>query len=495
MKLRLPRRRLWRAAIYLGSLLLIALAIDLILVETRRTIHPGYETTRIAGPTLPDGSIDYLKAIEDRFSQGVTKQNNAVPLLLQAFGRTALPSNQPSDGITNRLGMPHLSTLGDYFVTYNRFDTTPNVVATITPDLYDPAVPIRWPLSPSPKTAEWIKANERPLAVIERATEKPRFFFPFYGGYHPQTLVEILLPYLSPARYAATALLIRGATRLDSGDGDGCLHDLMAVHRLARLVGQAPTLIERIVASTMETAACRTDRAVAASGKLSADQLRRFADELAALPDMPPAADGVDIAERFMFLDVAQTAARIGPAPAARLFADISGKGFVPPMIFRFVPFSYESAMRDANHWYDGMLAALRQPTYRDRSDALQRWNASFAAMYAHHALSEAFSDRFLLGLLLPAVDRACQRQEIAREQRRLTRLALALATFKSDRGSYPALLDELAPKYIRELPVDLFSDEPPIYAPTPAGYTLYSVGPNLADDKATGDDIVASVP
>src|ERR1043166_1287337 len=121
MKLHLPRRRIFRAAIYLGALLLVLIAIDLVLVQTRRTIHPGYETTRITGPLQADGSIDYLKAIEDYFSRGVTPQNNAAPVVLAALGRQALPKNQPEDGITNRLGMPHLAEKGEYFVTHRDF--------------------------------------------------------------------------------------------------------------------------------------------------------------------------------------------------------------------------------------------------------------------------------------------------------------------------------------------------------------------------------------
>ena len=65
MKLRLPKRRVWRVAIYLISLALVAIALDLVWVEMRRTIHPGYDTTRIVKPTLPDGSIDYLAKMED----------------------------------------------------------------------------------------------------------------------------------------------------------------------------------------------------------------------------------------------------------------------------------------------------------------------------------------------------------------------------------------------------------------------------------------------
>src|SRR4051812_37437632 len=112
MKLRLPRRRILRACIYLMSLILIALALDMLLVEHWRTIHPGYETTRILAPTMSNGLVDYQAAIDEHISRGVTPENNAAVPMLQALGRDALPRTQPRDGITNRLGMPPLPDKG-----------------------------------------------------------------------------------------------------------------------------------------------------------------------------------------------------------------------------------------------------------------------------------------------------------------------------------------------------------------------------------------------
>ena len=80
-----------------------------------------------------------------------------------------------------------------------------------------------------------------------------------------------------------------------------------------------------------------------------------------------------------------------------------------------------------------------------------------------------------------------------------LTRLTLALSTFKSERGTYPATLAELQPAFLEPIPIDVFSNAPLKYSRTAAGYTLYSVGPNMTDDggKSEGraDDVVASVP
>jgi hypothetical protein len=60
----------------------------------------------------------------------------------------------------------------------------------------------------------------------------------------------------------------------------------------------------------------------------------------------------------------------------------------------------------------------------------------------------------------------------------------VALQRFKNDKASYPKSLNELnAAGYLRELPIDPFSDKPLVYKKTDDGFLLYSFGRNLKDD------------
>jgi len=75
------------------------------------------------------------------------------------------------------------------------------------------------------------------------------------------------------------------------------------------------------------------------------------------------------------------------------------------------------------------------------------------------------------------AVDRSEQIQ-------RNLHLAFALAAYKADHGKYPLKLDALAPKYLPQIPLDLFTGKALIYRPAANGYLLYSFGPNGQDDE-----------
>ena len=70
----------------------------------------------------------------------------------------------------------------------------------------------------------------------------------------------------------------------------------------------------------------------------------------------------------------------------------------------------------------------------------------------------------------------------------------LSSANRKTNR-KFPARLDSLTPRYLKTVPIDLFTGKPFRYKPSRNGYLLYSVGQNMKDDagKSTvekADDI-----
>jgi hypothetical protein len=73
---------------------------------------------------------------------------------------------------------------------------------------------------------------------------------------------------------------------------------------------------------------------------------------------------------------------------------------------------------------------------------------------------------------------------ERSRAKGRLTATMLALRAYKVEVGHYPATLSELAPKYLRRVPLDPFSNNQPLrYKTTGIEYSLYSIGYDGVDD------------
>jgi hypothetical protein len=67
-----------------------------------------------------------------------------------------------------------------------------------------------------------------------------------------------------------------------------------------------------------------------------------------------------------------------------------------------------------------------------------------------------------------------------------LIQTELALRRFNADQKHYPARLDELVPRYLKVVPIDLFGVGKPLrYKLTNGGksFLVYSVGGNMTDD------------
>jgi hypothetical protein len=490
MHLHFRPRRIWRISIYLISLLLVLIAIDLVLVQVRRNFSYGYDTTRLIGPLLPDGRVDYLNEIEARRSEGVTPENNAAILFLQAVGREALPPNQPVDGITNKLAMPHLPEQGDYLVQYPDFAKSR---AGASSD--EPNVPTSWPKTIDPSLRQWIDANAHPLELIAEASKRSRFYIPFDGGNRPNLLVSIYLKHILYFQQSAVLLLNRAVIRLGDGDAAGFRQDVLTVHRLARLLNQSTTAIERLRArERLENPACDVETLAATGEKLSADQARQLAADLVQLGDMAPLSDSIN-SERCMILDVLQSYATLPPARAAELFNGVMGTdGIKPQVFFRFAPLPYEAAMRHMNHCYDGALVAMNLPTYSRRMAAINLWEQEMQSANGPF-LFRMMTPQFAVRQLMLSIARMENNEQHSRVQRRLTEIVLALAAYHADHHTYPASLAALAPTDLLTIPNDPYTDKAFFYSATSNSYSLHSAGPNMIDDGGKGDDVSVIVP
>lgn len=488
MRIPLPRRRIWRWLIYWFSLSLVLTAVDMLWAHIRRHITPGYDTTRLISPVLPDGRIDYWKISDDERGAAVTPQNNAAVLLLQAFGRGALPPTE-IDGITDKLGMPRLAERGEYLILYEDFCKQHSL-----PD-DPPEAPHQWPWTLSPIAADWVKANQRPLELVVEASHRQRFFIPFDDGNRPEIMASVLLPHVQYVRQVSVLLLSRAMMRLNDGDAAGFRQDVLATYRLALLMGQS-TLVEYMMGvNDLFTPACLTARAAAASGKLAAADLRALAAGLAALGELPPLDPFIDRGERYLVLDFMQAMATAPASHSGKMFNEWLNppNGIVPTFLFQFLPLAYEQNMSELNRAYDGALVALHQPNYAARISALHLWRTQVDNQCKTITLyiSPYFAEKCLM---LDAVS-PLQRLASAQMQDRLTQVALALAAYKADHGTYPQALPQLSPDYLANVPDDLFVDRPLVYAPGAKGYTLYSLRSEMHDHGRNMSNISASVP
>jgi len=470
------------------------------------------KTTHLVEPLDRDGYVDYVAALNQKASQGVTPENNAGVLLVRAFGANEL---QPTDRerFYKLLGIEPLREPGAYLVDFAEFAKdrlgralTKKELDDFFRSMHEPWSSADWPL-----LADWVKANQQPLALVIEATRRPRCYLPFVAP-AGAGMSGMPFPCLGGSRDAARLLAIRAMLEISRGNITSAEDDLLGCHRLARLYGRPPFLIPALVAYMIDATACAGDARLMDAAQLYAKRALAYQQELRQLAPLPTMADVIE-QEQLLFLDTVTRVAReeLPPGEAFGLLAAYFPNEIEKAFAHRSA-INWDDALIFGNEQFDKAVAAFRKPTGQERKRASAQMNQELRKLTpefdkAFGKWLEGAAARKDLGrtmgkvltvMLLPAVDSALEAESRAHTRESLGQLGFALAAYHADSGSYPNGLSALAPKYINRVPNDLYTEQPLHYRREGAGCLLYSVGANGVDDggrtfdsQPPGDDIV----
>jgi hypothetical protein len=504
----MPRRRFWVGA--LGVLASVAAAVVYAMWPGSSTFTVGTETTYVTGPLDKHGYVDYVTALNQRLSKGITPENNANVLIWQALGP------RPEGGTTNLpaeyfqwLGIESPPEQGEYLVSWQNHlkeHSKSGSELVAYDDRMRRAAQWPWAAKNEPELAGWLKRNEKPLALMMEATRRPQYYNPLVPkrteDWSPG-LLGALLPSVQRCREVASALACRAMLRLSEGRIDEAWQDLLACHRLGRLLAHVGTLIELLVGLAIDQVAIKASVAFLGHAKLTSKQVLACLEDLRKLPPMPIVADNLDLGERFMTLDAIMLVARHGMPSLEALASGRSpphGNELGDRLFTRTI--NWDPALRNANRWFDRYASALRITDRAARAREIAAIGRDLTILKQQVAdmgfIEKSFMGperrgemigNIMIALMLPAFDKVQGAAERFEQEQRNLHLAFLLAAYQRDHGRYPEKLDALVPKYLVKVPDDLFSDKPLIYRPAGKGYLLYSVGPNGIDDEGRGPD------
>jgi hypothetical protein len=467
------------------------------------------ETTYLTGPLNPDGTVNYVEAIDRELRKGVTKENNAFPLLLQAVGPD-LVGQDILEEVCNRLEIDLPPRNGHYFVAFADYvKSMPRgdlpAAFRSDPDAADnrllEAMQRPWSGEEYPILAAWLDRNGKPLAIATAACERPRFYIPLVSTSDPPSLLDVDIGPARELRSLGRALRVRAMHRLHAGDNTGARADLLTAHRIARLTGQGWSTIMRLVAVATERTAGRGD--IILTGKLSAKEARTYLAELNRLAPFPGGRDLIDRCERLLFLDGIMTMVRsVRRGDSPRGFPP-EGGGDLPTDLT-----GLNAALKEVNAWYDRMArfaaethhpkrrmlarefhadwAAFEQSTRKEVAELRSIWGAARSLFSTRRGLKRRLTRlvvRLLMFSMMPAIRRAVDVHDIAAARLSLAKASVALAAYRAEEGEFPDRLEALVPGVLKAVPMDVWSGRPLVYRRTKDGYVLYSVGENLTDD------------
>jgi hypothetical protein len=472
----------------------------------------GKETTYVTGPLDRDGYIDYTAALNRILSRGVTPENNANVLLWKAFGPRPGGAEMPPEYF-RWLGIKAPPEKGDYLIGLDRYarehlklKSWEQIEGILKQQ--DRAGQRPWTAKEYPEIVRWLKVNEKPLTVAVEATRRLRYFNPLVPRRSKKGsagLLGTLLPSIWACREIAAALAARALLGVREGRVDEAWQDLLACHRLARLVGRGATLVEGNVGRSLEQLANDADLAFIERARLSSKRIKACLHDLQTLPPLSAMADKVGLADRFMFLDTVVMVDRQGlqylenPAGFPLWGSDARNKKPRPNI-------DWEPALRDGNRWYNRLAATMRIKDRAFREKLFDQMDRDLKGLknQATNQLKIGFDlargkdpgktvgkaiGEVLISTLMPAARRLQHAEDRAEQIQRDLHITFALAAYRRDHDGYPATLRALAPAYLQTVPGDLFSGKELVYRLQGKGYLLYSVGVNGRDDGGRGSD------
>jgi hypothetical protein len=456
------------------------------------------ETTFITSPLRQNGLPDYEKYVLDLSREGVTPENNAAVLLWQALWPGELDPKYFAM-MADELGLEKIPDEEDALVPLRGLDSSiPSV--PLADDIIERSRTTPWKSDQLPTLAKWLIENQAPLDLVVEASRRPRYYSP------SPTLLDsttdsaylMMLPGLQSTRAAARALSTRAMWHLGEGRPAEAWRDLLATHRLARLVGQGPTLVEQMVAIAIDGFACRGTQTLLHRGDLDNSQLANIRQHLENLPTFSNIASSINLMERLAFIDAI---VHLGASNSDQFIDELDlGDQF---KVTAVVAVDWNIVLRMGNQNFDRLSTAAKMRRSSERQGAFAQINydlsisearlkqpTELAAGLLSCSARSKLVGSMMISLLLPAINAISHAEDRANTSFDLTRIAAALAVYRSERGAYPEALDDLVPEVVDQLPVDLYYANPFLYRRTADGYLLYSAGVNGVDDGGSNEQM-----
>ena len=360
-----------------------------------------------------------------------------------------------------------------------------------------------WKEADYPGLVVLLRSQEEPLRRLVEASERTEAFSPLVSG-PDEPLMNVGLPGIHMSRYMSRALIARAMLSLGEGSRFDAWRDLMAVHRLGRLIGRGTTGIEGMVGVAIEMECIEAELTLIAETQPPAKQIALFRRQLQRMPPRGSFAEKIDSFERALYLDSCIRLAR------RRMTFEESAQGapFENPPLRPFVEeallrdLDWDEVLRSHNRWFDRLVIASRMRSAHARRAAMRELDQdllklsemrkqkyAWLVVLGDQPTRTRYTADVMVSRFLPNVQHLVHYEDRIIQKTHNLEIALALAAWRSEHDSYPKTLDDLAPKYLDAVPMDYFTDQPLRYERTADGYRFYSFGANGTDDQGRGGD------
>jgi hypothetical protein len=345
------------------------------------------------------------------------------------------------------------------------------------------------------KLEKWLSESKEVFDLVTAGSKLP-FYWEQYKGNESGELMSIQNPNFPDYLTLVMWMNLRAEIYAEQGRFEDSFGDLLTCYRFGKHLKGKSFLIESLVGIAFEARSVQTTRVIISTYQVEPAVLAEYQkglEELVKNEDFIISPEG----ERLRMYDEIQ-----------RCFTD---DGFLGGHIY---PYRLIQLSDEINSVSKGSFSKHK------KNELLKALGISFYVMFNHpgkqktRQMVERFYGRMeelsqktpaqihienididketlkltkgnlLLGMLSPAFKKVFELSYGNRTDVQATIAILALQRYKQGKGQYPESLDELVTSgFLKELPVDPYSDKPLVYRKTEIGFTLYSVGKNFIDD------------
>ena len=342
---------------------------------------------------------------------------------------------------------------------------------------------------------KWLREHNDALVLVVEGSQKPYYWRTYESdAENPGEMSGILPPNLSEFRNLAYSLCWRGWLSAEQGRFEDALDDMKSCYRFGQHIRGDKTLIEQLVGIATEALAVRTIRDIVGEYEIDSTALADFQRNFGQIVTGENFAVSFEAEKLFMYDEIQRcfTSDRIGKGhlylPRFRKIGDLTGS------------YSYDNGERLGLFILDLLVSAPFLFTHPNKEETLEATNELYdyfeqlslktavqrcaESDAIDNKLEELLSGNIFLGTLTPAVKRVIEISNRLPTDVGATLTIIATLRYKKDTGRYPQNLNQLVTAgYLKQLPIDSFSDKPLVYKKTDDNFILYSVGPNFTDD------------
>lgn len=441
------------------------------------------ETTFLTEPLDAEGNVDYIGAINAKYGEGISPENNAVVLLWQAFGPENIPGELRAEYFA-LLGCEEPPAEGDYYTL--DLNLSPKDGEADEGELLTELIRQPWRREQHPEVHEWLEKNEAAMEHLAAASRRPDFFAPIVskdGAVYSSRL---------PQDWWHWLLCCRAMRHLGEGNGESAWNDLLAQSRLNRLYYRQFDYISFLTACSMESATNEAVCALLHEGNWTADQLRRLQAEWDALPENRPLRDMLAFEWRMESL-LAGTMSMKSSREVSGNLAEEGGTDSIRGWVVRHAV-DWNRIFTRINLLHDELDAINEMENGDQRNTKFEEFRNRYGlpkkqttTIEVPPTLRRRARENQMMEFISDSATGIIDGMNLSEKQlvmhREMMQLAFALELYRAKNGAYPDRLEQLAPAHATAIPLDRFNGQSLQYRSTGGDYQLHSVGINGIDD------------